>query len=105
MSNIDELIKKLEEQPDSEGKTNGLSKLNQLKEQYQSLVNRRDLVLKVRVRTIDDAEQIHDWMFSPYSDGQPMTSVLESVSWNSRIVNEREYEILQKIKDFKFYND
>lgn len=28
MSNIDELIKKLEEQPDSEGKTNGLSKLN-----------------------------------------------------------------------------
>ena len=105
MSTIDDRIKKVKSSDLSDDqKYLAIERLRGIKERCYRLLSHSELILNVKLNTIDDAEQILNWLSSPIED-KPMTSVLQRVRWNTHTVSKDEFELLEHIKEFKFYNN
>jgi hypothetical protein len=60
--------------------------IRRVREFNESLLKRGTLTLVVELKTIEDAEQIHHWMYGP-EDSKPMSAKLNTISWDQALIN------------------
>ena len=62
--------------------------------QNKNLLEKGVLILEVKLNTVEDAQQIMEWM---YAEEKPMSSVLASVSWDQKLVSTKVFDAVQTI--------
>ncbi len=73
--------------------------LTRVKESNQSLANKGEVTLTVRLSTEAEADELYRWL---YADDKPMKSTLVGISWGCSIItNDKIDELIQSLESLK----
>jgi len=65
------------------------------KDMCGGLVDRGQLILTVKVNTVEDASQLIEWMYAPK---KPMSAELIEMAWDKVTVSKKEGEVIKHIR-------